>query len=292
MRSLALTTLVLALSVATMGAQESSPADARTWRGVTAQNRVQIEGRRLPPPKIDFPCRVDSVRQSLRFVSPGSAIVDARTWQLDRGRVNPESLATAGRWLLQDPPRAGDTATVHLVGVDCYGGRVDNFVFRIDSTYWMLSAKQIETANTDTLRFPDPGQIEVAPGRWEPLAYLASDCSAGCRVWLGSARRVRDSVSRAYRRARAAEDSAARRALARRRRALLAKGWTPKIVDMVMRNEVAVGMTAAQVLESIGEPERRNRTGTATGVREQWVYGNGLYVYVQGGRVTAWQDSQ
>lgn len=64
-----------------------------------------------------------------------------------------------------------------------------------------------------------------------------------------------------------------------------------KECDRKGRN-IHVGMTGAQVLASCwGKPIRNNRTITASGVREQWVYGNGSYVYVTDGVVTALQDS-
>lgn len=51
------------------------------------------------------------------------------------------------------------------------------------------------------------------------------------------------------------------------------------------RNEgVTVGMTMAEVLESSwGKPASRNVTTHATHEREQWVYGNGNYLYFQDG---------
>lgn len=36
-----------------------------------------------------------------------------------------------------------------------------------------------------------------------------------------------------------------------------------------------------------GQPAERNRTVTARGSREQWVFGNGRFVYLENGRVTA-----
>jgi hypothetical protein len=52
-----------------------------------------------------------------------------------------------------------------------------------------------------------------------------------------------------------------------------------------------IGMTADQVLETIwGKPKDINKTTTANGVNEQWVYGNGKYVYLEDGIVTAIQE--
>lgn len=54
---------------------------------------------------------------------------------------------------------------------------------------------------------------------------------------------------------------------------------------------VAIGMTAAQVLASTwGKPKDINRTTRASGVHEQWVYGNGNYLYFENGVVTSIQN--
>lgn len=53
----------------------------------------------------------------------------------------------------------------------------------------------------------------------------------------------------------------------------------------------AIGMTAEEVRESLwGSPEDINRTTTARGVSEQWVYSGYKYVYLEDGIVTAIQD--
>ena len=54
--------------------------------------------------------------------------------------------------------------------------------------------------------------------------------------------------------------------------------------------KVAVGMKACLVRTAWGEPEDVNRTITALGTSEQWVYGIGRYVYLDDGVVTAIQD--
>ena len=57
-------------------------------------------------------------------------------------------------------------------------------------------------------------------------------------------------------------------------------------------NQGVVGMTAEQVRQAWGEPLRINRTQSAGGTQEQWVYGLGYYVYVRNGVVTAVQTIQ
>ena len=50
----------------------------------------------------------------------------------------------------------------------------------------------------------------------------------------------------------------------------------------------AIGMTAAEVKSSTwGSPEKINKDTYSWGVREQWVYGNGRYIYFQDGIVTS-----
>lgn len=58
---------------------------------------------------------------------------------------------------------------------------------------------------------------------------------------------------------------------------------------MVKEHRVWVGMTQAQLLKSVGKPEKVNRTVTASGKSEQWIY-HGNYVYVVDGVVTAYQN--
>lgn len=54
--------------------------------------------------------------------------------------------------------------------------------------------------------------------------------------------------------------------------------------------EPTIGMTESEVYASTwGTPKKINRTETAYGVREQWVYDEG-YIYLKDGRVTSIQD--
>ncbi len=61
--------------------------------------------------------------------------------------------------------------------------------------------------------------------------------------------------------------------------------------DAKRRGGVHIGMSAKQVRASNwGAPYSVNRTTTATGVSEQWVYGGNSYLYFQNGRLTAIQN--
>ena len=54
---------------------------------------------------------------------------------------------------------------------------------------------------------------------------------------------------------------------------------------------VNIGMTMQQVLDSMwGEPEKINKTTTAYGTSEQWVYPNNNYLYFENGILTAIQN--
>lgn len=57
------------------------------------------------------------------------------------------------------------------------------------------------------------------------------------------------------------------------------------------RRGVSLGMTPDEVLQSAwGKPERVNRTTTAHGVSEQWVYGGRNYLYFDNGKLSAIQN--
>lgn len=77
-----------------------------------------------------------------------------------------------------------------------------------------------------------------------------------------------------------------RAALSRKRKkdAAAAAAWKA-------RGGVSIGMTAEQVRKSNwGNPRSVNRTTGTYGVHEQWVYGDGNYIYLENGRVTAIQN--
>jgi len=68
--------------------------------------------------------------------------------------------------------------------------------------------------------------------------------------------------------------------------------WQDEALVQVTCRQVVIGMTAAQVHAAWGAPERVNRTVTAAGVSEQWVYGSGTYLYVDNGLLTSAQTSR
>jgi len=70
-----------------------------------------------------------------------------------------------------------------------------------------------------------------------------------------------------------------------RRRALTVDEW-----HLVDSGTVKIGMSELGLLCTMGDPAKVNRTVTAAGTRKQYVYSLGAYVYVENGRVVAFQD--
>jgi hypothetical protein len=68
--------------------------------------------------------------------------------------------------------------------------------------------------------------------------------------------------------------------------------WSDADLLSVACGGIRIGMTADQVIASWGRPDDINRSIFATGVHEQWVYGElgGSYVYLEDGVVTSLQN--
>lgn len=62
-----------------------------------------------------------------------------------------------------------------------------------------------------------------------------------------------------------------------------------EFATLIKENKIAIGMNQEEVKLSRGMPIHVNRTVTAYGVDEQWVYGS-LYLYFDNGILTSWQD--
>jgi hypothetical protein len=74
-----------------------------------------------------------------------------------------------------------------------------------------------------------------------------------------------------------------------------AKVWTDKTsyyYKTCIKPSARIGMTSTQVRDETewGRPEKINKTITARGVREQWVYWSGEYLYFDNGKLTAIQQ--
>lgn len=70
-----------------------------------------------------------------------------------------------------------------------------------------------------------------------------------------------------------------------RRSAISSKDWT-----LIDKKSIQIGMTELALLCSIGAGEQRSRSVGSWGTHIQYVYGHGVYVYVENGVVTSWQD--
>jgi hypothetical protein len=68
--------------------------------------------------------------------------------------------------------------------------------------------------------------------------------------------------------------------------------WSRDLCKTIADKKVIIGMTAEQVRLAWGEPERINTTTRANFVREQWVYGDGQYVYIENGIFVSLQQSR
>lgn len=60
--------------------------------------------------------------------------------------------------------------------------------------------------------------------------------------------------------------------------------------EKIGKRIIWIGMTEEMLLDSWGQPEDINSTVTRYGSRKQYVYGSGQYVYVENGKVEAWQN--
>ena len=65
-----------------------------------------------------------------------------------------------------------------------------------------------------------------------------------------------------------------------------------RILQAMAVGAVTAGMSAAQVRQVWGPPVRINKTVSAGGVSEQWVYSNGQYLYLTRGLVSAMQTTE
>ncbi len=71
---------------------------------------------------------------------------------------------------------------------------------------------------------------------------------------------------------------------------------TEAIEEAIAQKKVAIGMNADEVAASWGRPHKVNRTITAAGTREQWIYDRGgyktQYVYLDNGVVRTIQSPE
>jgi hypothetical protein len=64
-----------------------------------------------------------------------------------------------------------------------------------------------------------------------------------------------------------------------------------RFTELIQQHRLAVGMTANQVRESIGEPSRINRTVGRKSISEEWVYRE-TYLYLDDGVLSSFKGSR
>lgn len=105
-------------------------------------------------------------------------------------------------------------------------------------------------------------------------------------------RKQQEAVARrdAERKRAAQEAEAARRKAKEERAQRLRAKYQGDVLERVIAKKVWLGMSRDMARDSWGPPKDVNRTVSAQGVREQWVYDLGRYLYFTNGLLTAWQD--
>jgi hypothetical protein len=72
--------------------------------------------------------------------------------------------------------------------------------------------------------------------------------------------------------------------------ARLTKKYGSEIGKKLSFGNIWIGMSREMLIESKGQPLEINRTVTLSVINEQFVYPNQKYVYLENGKVKAWQD--
>jgi hypothetical protein len=67
---------------------------------------------------------------------------------------------------------------------------------------------------------------------------------------------------------------------------------TKEEVTLALNDKIKMGMNRCALLASWGLPNHVNKTVTAGGVNEQFVYSGREYVYITNGKVSGWQTSR
>lgn len=65
--------------------------------------------------------------------------------------------------------------------------------------------------------------------------------------------------------------------------------WKGTVVDLIKSQKIQRGMTSEQALLSWGKPQKNNKSVGSYGVHEQWVYGNGQYLYFENNVLASFQ---
>jgi len=70
----------------------------------------------------------------------------------------------------------------------------------------------------------------------------------------------------------------------------LIKQYGESTAKKLINGKIWIGMTDEMAREALGSPKDINRTTSSYGVREQWVYPYGKYLYFENGKLTSWQE--
>lgn len=180
-----------------------------------------------------------------------------------------------------------DTLRAQVWNVSCYANEIvlkrGDYYFRIQGQFMPVESDFSEAASAGRLF------VIASDGHMEPLILRKAGPDdlairiTTARPYIDSLRSVSAAEDRNYARA-VAQSTASRRAR------INAKPWSRATKELVLAHKISIGMTRDQVLESLGQPQDDNRTVVPGSVHEQWVYGVGLYVYIDDGIVTGWQN--
>lgn len=243
----------------------ASPALAQKPSGARWSDLLAFAGAGQPLPEWSRRNLANSCARSfpdsVLLATPGPG----RAWE--NGSVFVLTADTTGNlkgWVIAETPTAPDTIRTRVAGVTCSQRSSDappepTLILETEGRYLNYSQSVGYRCRRDCDPFP-------------LLRGFAGD-SVFVLGWDAAAGRITGAAALA----------------AERRARLRARGWSATSVQQVMDGRVQIGMTADMVREAWGAPTRINRTGTASRIMEQWVYGR-TYVYLTNGRVTAWQD--
>jgi len=72
--------------------------------------------------------------------------------------------------------------------------------------------------------------------------------------------------------------------------AYLRTNFTEKEIEHIKTSSLFIGMSETAIPHVIGHPSKTNTTVTADGTVKQFIYGDGVFVYITDGKVSAWQN--
>lgn len=68
--------------------------------------------------------------------------------------------------------------------------------------------------------------------------------------------------------------------------------WNNRIIDLIKKEKIVIGMTKTQARLSWGKPDKINESIGSYGIHEQWVYNSGNYIYFENNKLTNIQSSR